>query len=510
MIGQASEVLGADPRTKPVVILQLTWSAGDHVVARQALKSLNDLKSKTGKKVKIACQQGGPHVGLVDDMLRAAQLKWSDVDVVWVPDLTGPKGPAELFRKDATVDACCVISPDMIGLCGGLEGKGTGAEGTVKGAHVLVSTAQMSRSIADVYACRSDWYEANQAVAEKLVAGYLKGAEEVVRMRGAFEKTGKMSPEYRKLLATCQQIFGPDVLPTLEVDAHGLLMDCTFVGLPGNISFFKDKGNLNGFDAKLKVALDLAVDQGYAKVRSGFVPAEFDYKKIAGTAGVEYVEPKTSGGRVDAESVDLFPDSAGLDDRTIVSFTINFEPNQNEFSADRYGAEFNRAIQSASTFGNAVVVIRGHSDPTKTLVDLVRAGMAKQVIQRSGSRGDYKYFLRTEKGSQPLDLTQTRKIAELIKEGAFDGSRYSPRETMQAALNLSLARAEAVKKAVVEYAQKQNVNLDVSQVQPVGTGILEPLVSKPRNIEEAKQNMRVEFRIVKVPAEAIKASDFDY
>src|SRR5688572_33340085 len=29
MIGLASEVIGADPRTKGVVILQMTWSAGD-------------------------------------------------------------------------------------------------------------------------------------------------------------------------------------------------------------------------------------------------------------------------------------------------------------------------------------------------------------------------------------------------------------------------------------------------------------------------------------------------
>ena len=59
------------------------------------------------------------------------------------------------------------------------------------------------------------------------------------------------------------------------------------------------------------------------------------------------------------------PDSAGLDERTIFSFTISFRPGESSFPPDRYGGEFNRAIQSASTFGNAVVAIRGHSDPTK-------------------------------------------------------------------------------------------------------------------------------------------------
>ncbi len=509
MLGQASEVLGSDPSTKPVVIMQLTWSAGDHVVARADLKTLNDLKSPRGKK-RIACQQGGPHVGLVDDMLRAAQLDWSDVEIVWVPDLTGDKGPAELFRKDPTIDACCVISPDMIGLTGGLDAKGSGAEGTVKGAHVLVSTAQMSRSIADVYACRSDWYQANRQTAENFVAGYLRAAQQLVPMRKGFEESGRMSPEYKRVLSMAQKILGEDVLPTLEVDAHGLLLDCTFVGLPGNISFFKDKGNLNGFDAKLKAALDLAVGQGYAKVRSGFVPADLDYRSLAKLAKIEYVEPKTTGGRITAEAIELFPDSEVLDDSTIFSFTINFEPNQPDFSADRYGAEFNRAIQSASTFGNAVVAVRGHSDPTKTLVDLIKAGMAKGIIQRSGQRGDYKYFLKSGSRSQPLDLEQTKQVAELITAGEFDGTQPSPRETMQAALNLSQARAEAVKEEIVKYAKQQGVNLDMTQMQPVGAGILEPLVSKPKNMDEARQNMRVEFRIVKVPAEAISESDFDY
>jgi len=509
MLGQASEVIGSDPRTKPVIILQLTWSAGDHIVARAPLKSLNDLKPTAGKKVKIACQQGGPHVGLLDDALRTARLGWSDVEIVWVPDLTGDKGPAELFRKDPSVAACCVISPDMIGLTGGLDSKGSGAEGTVRGAHVLVSTAQMSRSIADVYACRSDWFEANRSSVEKFAAGYLKAAEDVVRMRKGFEQTGKMSTSYKGLLTTAQSIFGKDVLPTLEVDAHGLLLDCTYVGLPGNIAFFKDKGNLNGFDPKLKAALDLAVGQGYAKIRSGFDPVDFDYQKIARLARIEYVEPTTTGGRIIAEKADIFPDSV-LDDRTLVSFTINFEPNQQSFSVDRYGAEFNRAIQSASTFGNAVVVIRGHSDPTKTLVDLIKAGMAKGTIKRSGQRGNYKYFLKTSRGSKPLDLKQTKNVVALITAGAFDGVTPSPKETMQAALNLSLARADAVKKEIAAYAQRQGVNLDITQVHPVGAGILEPLVSKPSNIQEAKQNMRVEFRIVKVPAEAVKESDFDY
>lgn len=504
MLAQASEVLGSSPSTKPVVILQLSWSAGDHIVAREQLKTLNDLK-RAGKKVRIACQQGGPHVGLLYDSLAAANLTRNDVEIVWVPDLSGDNGPAELFRKDASIDACCVITPDMLGLCGDFDGVGSGAEGTVTGAHVLNSTAQMSRSIADVYAVRSDWFKSNRDTVEKFVAGYLAGTKATVEMRDAFEDSGRMSADYKKLLAMSQQIFGSDVLPTLEVDAHGLLLDCGFVGLPGQMAFFEDRGNLSGFEPTMKKSLDMAVEWGYARARSGFDPPGWDYQKLARLAKLDYVKPSSSGGRIMAESLDFSP-AAELDDKTIVSFTINFDPNQASFSADRYGAEFNRAIQTASTFGNAVVVVRGHSDPTQTLRELILAGMEKGTIKRSGKAGSYKYFLK----GRPMDVNSIDTMVKMIKTGEFEGTKHKPRETMQAALNLSLARAEAVKQSMVDYAQTQSVNLDVSQMQPVGAGIMEPVVPKPKSLAEAKENMRVEFRIVRVPAEAIQESDFDF
>ena len=129
MLGEASEVLNSDPRTQPVVFLQLTWSKGDHMVARENIKTLNDLKGKT-----IALQQGGPHIGMLGDVLNSVKLKWEDIKVVWTEDVTGDKGPAELFKKDKKIDACFVITPDMESLTGGLEKVGPGTDGTVKGA----------------------------------------------------------------------------------------------------------------------------------------------------------------------------------------------------------------------------------------------------------------------------------------------------------------------------------------------------------------------------------------
>lgn len=501
MIGLAGEVLGADPRTKPVIIMQLSWSAGDHIVAKKQVRNLNDLKGK-----KIACQQGGPHVGLLYDSLSAAGLSREDVQIVWTKDITGPEGPATAFKNDPSIDACCVVTPDMIGLTSGLDGVGTGAEGTVEGAHVVNSTVQMSRSIADVYAVRRDWYDANKDWVQKFVAGHLKATEQIVAMRKAFGENGKLSKEYEAILGLSQRVFGKEVLPTLEGDVHGLLLDCGFVGLPGQIAFFKQKSNASGFDEVMTRSINLATQWQYAKSRSGFEPNDFDYKKLAELAGVEYVEP-TNVERFNpsAESTEMFL-GENLDANTIVSFSINFEPNEQTFSSDRYGAEFLRALKQASQFGNAAVVIRGHADPSKTLMDLIKAGMAKGIIQQNGTPGNYRYFMN----GKPLELSRTKEVVDLIKNGSFGGGSNDPAVTMQAALTLSQARAEAVKKSLEKYAKDSGINVDLSQIVPVGAGIMEPVIPKPRNIDEAKENMRVEFRIVKVNPEALTPTDFNF
>ncbi len=502
MIGLAGEVIGADPKTKPVIIMQLSWSAGDHIVGRKAIRNLNDLKDK-----KIACQQGGPHVGLLYDSLGAANLKKSDVKIVWTKDITGPEGPAEAFRKDPTIDACCVITPDMMGLSTGLTEVGTGAEGTVAGAHVINSTAQMSRSIADVYAVRRDWYDANKDWVKKFVAGQLKATEKLVAMRRSFSETKKLSKEYEQVLSLSQRIFGKETLPTLEEDAHGLLLDCSFVGLTGQMAFFLDKGNLSGFTGKMGEAIDLATSWGYAKGRNGFDPNDFDYKAIAKLAEIEYSELKSTEkfDKNTAESTEIFLGD-NLDANTIVSFTIGFEPDQKDFSADRYGSDFARALREASKFGNARVIIRGHSDPTKTLLDLIKSGISKGLIQQNGTNGNYRYFMN----GKPLDLNRTKEVMELIKGGAFGGGNPDPSVTMQAAMNLSKSRADNVFSELQRYAKREGMNLDLSQIVPVGAGVMEPVIPKPKNIEEAKENMRVEFRIVKVNPESLAPSDFNF
>ena len=190
MIAQASEVIGRDPRTQGVVFGQLTWSAGDHFVGRSDIRKISDLKGK-----KIAIQKGGPHVGMLYDMLLTARLPKSELQIIWMDELTGENSPAEKFRTDPTVSGCFVITPDMLGLVGDYQAVGDGTGGTVKSARLVVSTATLSRSIADVYACRKDYSDKNRDVVEKFFAGYLKGAEEVIRLKKKLKRSN--NPLYK-------------------------------------------------------------------------------------------------------------------------------------------------------------------------------------------------------------------------------------------------------------------------------------------------------------------------
>ena len=55
--------------------------------------------------------------------------------------------------------------------------------------------------------------------------------------------------------------------------------------------------------------------------------------------------------------------------------------------AAKYAAEYKRVFELADRYGNAAVVIRGHSDTTLVLRDAVKAGLENGRLQRSGQRG---------------------------------------------------------------------------------------------------------------------------
>jgi outer membrane protein OmpA-like peptidoglycan-associated protein len=508
-LAMASEAIGSDPRTKGVAAFQMTWSTGgDHCVVKEGIRTIPDLKGKT-----IALQKGGPHVGMLGDILETGKLSWDDIKIAWVEDITGPKGPAEQFKKDAGVSACFAVTPDMVRLTGGRDKVGTGKE-TFKGARVLVSTAEMTYSIWDGYAVRKDWADAHGDTLTKFAAGYLKAVEEVIELRKAYEKGG--SAEYKKLLQATQAIFGKEAIPTLD-DAHGLLCDCTPAGHPGNVAFFTEKGNLHGFEPIQERCLSLMVSRGYAKAKQGFFPSSLDWSS---NAFIGYLA-KTGMAKGERFKVEAVTDeieklnTGNLDGATILAFSVSFGEDQTDFSEKAYGVDFQRVVDALGKFGNAVIMVRGHTDSTKTVATVLKIGAKKGLIKQTGSPGNYQYSVE----GRPLDFSSMNQLTGMLDEGKLIlteeekkefGIDLMPAELVAAALNLSKARADAVRDAIIKFAEGKEMKVDKSQIQAVGAGIREPFIVKPNNKEEAAKNRRVEFRLIRVSLEAVKDSDFNY
>jgi len=503
-LGQASEALGQDPRTAPVVFLQLTWSAGDHMVARPTCKTLNDLKGK-----KIVLQEGGPHAGMLDDALKSAGLKWSDIKVVWAKNVTAVKGepdkdPAAMFRKDPTIDACFVISPDMVDLTGGLEKTGDGSEKSVKGAKVLVSTVYLDHSIADVYACRKDYFDKNKAQVEKLTAAYLKASEDLVDLRKnheAKEKDKAKEDRYKTILAMTKTILGEETIPDAWA-AHGLIMDAAFAALPGNYSFFKDEKNTANFERRAKSAVDMAVAQGWASKRFDLTAADFDYANLKKIGDLK-ADLKLGEKKFDVKVEDFKPED------TIVFFSVQFGADESRFDEAKYKEAFKKAIEEARLYGSGVIVVRGHVDVTKVLSQFVKAGLANNTLTRAKVGDVTKYYLK--KTGKEIDITNTRAVLDLItKSDDFktEAPEDNPQLTVKAAQKLSEERAQAVRKAILALSETIGAKLNENQFKTEGVGVVEPVIAKPKNEEDAALNRRAEFRIYKVTPEKVTKADF--
>jgi outer membrane protein OmpA-like peptidoglycan-associated protein len=151
-----------------------------------------------------------------------------------------------------------------------------------------------------------------------------------------------------------------------------------------------------------------------------------------------------------------------LGEGELFSFEVLFKPNQDKFPAELYTEAFKRVLNLASTYAGAIITVEGHSDPLGYL-QAKKAGSPEVVLGR----------------------------------------------TAQSARNLSLSRAVAVRESVIAYARSQGVALDPSQFAVLGHGIQQPRTGvcgsdpcAPKTEQEWLSNMRVQFRLVQVEAEA--------
>jgi ABC-type nitrate/sulfonate/bicarbonate transport system substrate-binding protein/outer membrane protein OmpA-like peptidoglycan-associated protein len=458
MLNMASEVTNRDPRTKMVVIYQETFSiGGDCVVVKPGINSIADLKGKT-----VVLQAYGPHVDYFTTLLANANMKMSDVNVKWVKDLTeADNTPMEAFYDD-DVDAAFVIITDGLDLTSN-GAVGTGAEESVKGAKILMSTKSAPTIIADVYAVRQDYFDSHKEEMKKLVHALMLADQELA---GIMNNKQQNIGEYSKTMkASADILFGDPNLVSLP---EGLYADCTFVGFRGNVKFFSGQGTTRNFETLTKEVQTDFVGLGILKSINTFPHAMWNYDDFrAGLVGIDDVEAPRFNRAAVQQLVAKKQAMGTLDGGKAFKMEIYFAPNQVDFSANQYKAEFDAAIQKAETFSGALLIVEGHSDPMG--------------------------YYQKKKGN--------------AKKGIASAPGVVLKRIEQSLKNQSVERSHKVVAELIKYAESRGITLDKSQFSPQGLGMDKPKYWPPKNSDEWASNRRVEFSIV--PVEDAEALEFD-
>ncbi len=265
MCNQALDLINQDPRTKPVVIYQLTWSrGGDTLVAKNNIMRIDQLKGKT-----IAIQAYGPHVDFMTTLLTQAGLKMNDVNLKWMEDLTlSANSPAEALKLN-DIDASFMIISDAYGLTSGRR-VGTGKNDSIKGARMIISTMYARRIIADVYVVRSDYFESNKSEVKSFVQALMKTSTEVKNLMADLSNPRKI-----KLQEISADILLGD--KTAQMDIENLYYDAQFVDKKGNMDFFNNPEfphRLDVLNNQIQTAFNAI---GLIKTKSPMLSADWDY-----------------------------------------------------------------------------------------------------------------------------------------------------------------------------------------------------------------------------------------
>ncbi len=444
MINAAADITEKDPRTKQVVIYQHSWSAGgDALVVKSGINSISDLKGKT-----IAIQKFGPHVDYLVKVLFDGGLSINDVDIIWTTDLVGPDGNtpmAKLYNNN--VDAAFVIIPDALALTSNGT-TGTGAEESVLGAKIIMSTKTANHIICDVYAVRKDYYDANRSKVEKFVKALFIAEEEVKDLYK------DQNTKYRTMLSAGAGIILDSSSATSDMEGMAYF-DAELTGFDGNVSFFTDSSNLRNFERMTEEIQGSFRSLGLLSSSLSIMKGDFDYNRLGN--GLKYANKAVTSRfneNVVTQAVSKMRQQDTLDNAVLFELEIFFKPNQNSFSSDLYMKEFEKIISLAAAYGGAVITVEGHSDPMG--------------------------FLRKEKGgASTLELNRIK----------------------QAAKNLSFSRANSVRDEIIKYAGSKNILLDPAQFSVAGYGISQPVYSIPSTEAQWRENMRVEFKIIQIEAE---------
>src|SRR5216117_3425084 len=238
MIPLFVEQLRRDSRTMPRVFQQIDYSnGGDGIVARDAVRTVGDLRGKT-----IVLAQNSPsHYFLLNSLIDAG-LQPGDVELKFTQDAFQA---AAAFNADKSIAAAVSWSPDIYNLA------------KVRGNRMLVNTQTANKLIADVWFARADFAKDHPDIIDGLVRGIFDAMETL--------KSQSAKQEVAQLMATGYSIPATDALSMLG-DAHS-------TNWAENREFFLNQNNPANFERTWNTAYFL-----YRRI--GMVSAQVPFDQV--------------------------------------------------------------------------------------------------------------------------------------------------------------------------------------------------------------------------------------
>ena len=353
MIALFAPALSRDSRTAPIICQQIDWSdGGDGIVARNDIRSINDLKMKGGRKRKVVLAQNSPSHYFIMSMLVDAGIDPNQIDFRWAADAPSA---AKIFVQDPSYDAFVGWAPDIYTVAEGLQG-----------ARLIVSTESANRLIADVWAVRNDFFRDHPEIVANLVRGIFDGID-MVR---------KDVPTAAALLSKAFGIPVEDCLGMIGKDGGLVDGDAHLTNYRENANFFMDPMNPSSFEIVWNRAsaiyqsigaIDMPVPAAKVKASQVLAGMAEEYKNVA-----DLSQPVFKS--------NTFFKTAEADENEILTkaVIVRFEPNAATLNAE-YDPTIPQVLEEigklAGSFGNAYIVIEGNTDASRKGVvpaDLVR------------------------------------------------------------------------------------------------------------------------------------------
>jgi len=357
-----------DSRTAPRIVQQVDWSSGgDGIVVRSGIGNVASLRGRT-----VALANNSPSQYYLTSLLLSAGMKPGDVKTKYTATAFEA---AAAFAGDKSIDACVSWSPDIYKI-----------PERDKNAHILSSTKDASKLIADVYAIRADFCRDHPDVVEGLVAGIFEGMEMV--------KKDPVQPA--KWMADAFGMKPEDVMD-MRNDAHP-------TNFAENIQFFLNASNPTNFERTWKNASYVYRELGtiepkdlksFDQVMDFSVVQGLDKRGLFKDQKDESVATFTPGSVIPATAEKILTQT----------IRINFYPNSAnpyELAHDVDGIAIpgklydpnvdptlERVGHLAGQFGRATILIEGHADssmkgrvPEQAVKDLStqRAEAIKQAL----------------------------------------------------------------------------------------------------------------------------------